>query len=126
MPDIAVDDFLDAMTHARMADVLALREILLSLDGELVESIKWNAPSYGFGKDHRLTMRLLPGDRVDLILHRGAAARTDDFTFEDFTGMVRWLAHDRGIIEFADSSLLNDCKDSLRALGRAWLAATKG
>lgn len=116
---------LQGLTHARMADIRTLRELLLSIDSELNESVKWNAPSYGYGADHRLTMRLQPGDRVELVLHRGAKKRSDAFAFSDETALVRWLAPDRGIVEIQDAAVLSERGDDLRKLGRAWLAATR-
>src|SRR5690606_10862776 len=70
----AVDSYLDALQHARKAEIDTLRRLILSAVPGLVERIKWNAPSFGLGDDDRLTMRLHPGDRLQLILHRGARA----------------------------------------------------
>ena len=66
----------DAMDHPRRAQIERLREAVLAADERLVESVKWNAPSYAIG-EHLVTLRLRPGDRVEVILHRGAAPKAD-------------------------------------------------
>ena len=90
----------------------------------LTERIKWNAPSFGPGDDDRITMRLQPGDRLQLVLHRGAKARpVDGFTFSDPAALIAWAAADRGVVTIAPGEL-----DQLRAalvdLLRRWVAAT--
>lgn len=119
-----VDTFLATLDHARIDEVNSLREALRGLDPELNESIKWNAPSYGYGAEHRVTMRLHPGDRVELVLHRGAAKRSDAFAFEDMTGLLRWLAPDRGVVEITDVAMLKERLEDVKTLATAWLAAT--
>jgi hypothetical protein len=48
------------------------------------------------GQD-RVTFRLQPGDKLQLLFHRGAKVRTDTaaFAFNDPTGLMTWLAPDR-------------------------------
>jgi hypothetical protein len=61
--------------------VEAVREIILSTHSGINEQIKWNAPSFGIDGDDRITFRLQPGDRVQLVFHRGAQKRDDVTTF---------------------------------------------
>ena len=51
------------------------------------EHVKWNAPSFCYAGVDRVTFRLQPGNRLQLVLHRGAKVRDDaaDFRFEDPT-----------------------------------------
>ena len=89
----AVDTYLDGLQHARKAEVEALRRLIHDSVPGLNERIKWNAPSFGPGDDDRVTMRLHPGDRLQLILHRGAKAAADDFfRFEDPDKLLSWAA----------------------------------
>ena len=79
-----VDRYLDGLEHARKPEIEVLRRLILDAVPGLTERIKWNAPSFGLGADDRITMRLHPGTRLQLILHRGAKAAADDlFRFED-------------------------------------------
>ena len=120
-----VDAYLDGLQHARKTDIAALRLVILAAVPDLVERIKWNAPSFGLGDDDRITMRLHPGDRVQLILHRGAKAGTDDFfRFEDPDKLIAWAAPDRGVVTFKDADDLVSKSAPLSEILRRWVACT--
>ena len=121
----AVDAYLDELQHARKAEVAALRLVILSAVPDLVERIKWNAPSFGLGDDDRITMRLHPGDRLQLVLHRGAKAGADDFfRFEDPDRLIAWAAPDRGVVTFKDADDLASKSAALSEALRRWVACT--
>lgn len=120
-----VEHYMASLVHARRDEVEALRATLLAADPDLVETIKWNAPSYGYQGTDRITMRLQPGNRVDLVFHRGAAKRDDAFRFEDPTGLVTWAAPDRGVVAVADRAMLDARLADIITLALAWLAATR-
>ena len=121
----AAESYLDGLQHARKAEIAALRALILSAVPGLVERVKWNAPSFGKGDDDRITMRLHPGDRLQLILHRGAKAGADDlFRFEDPDRLIAWAAPDRGVISFADADDLARKSARLPELLRRWVACT--
>lgn len=121
----AVDAYLDDLQHARKTEVAALRLVILSAVPDLVERIKWNAPSFGLGDDDRITMRLHPGDRLQLILHRGAKAGADDFfRFEDPDRLIAWAAPDRGVVTFKDADDLASKSAPLSEVLRRWVACT--
>jgi hypothetical protein len=70
-------------------------------------------------------MRLHPGDRLQLILHRGAKAGADDlFRFEDPDKLISWAAPDRGVVNFADADDLARKSDALRPVLQRWVACT--
>lgn len=121
-----VDAFLHASTHVRKPEIERLRRAILSADVELTEQVKWNAPSFCTGGDDRITFRLQPGDRVELVLHRGVRKRTDAETFEfaDPTGSVRWITPDRGVVAFADAADTESRIAEVVVLVEAWIAAT--
>jgi len=124
-PVSVVDAYLDDLVHARKDEVLALRELILAAVPDLVERIKWNAPSFGPGEDDRITMRLHPGDRLQLILHRGAKAGADDlFRFEDPGKLIAWAAPDRGVVNFKDAADMAGKAEPLSDILRRWVACT--
>ncbi|MCB1390332.1 MAG: DUF1801 domain-containing protein [Rhodobacteraceae bacterium] len=117
-----VDAFLQTLVHARIDDIRALRSLVLDAVPEGAERIKWNAPSFCWNGDDRVTMRLHPGDRLDLIFHRGARPRdTAGFAFSDPTGHLEWAAPDRGILRIGNPEA--EAK-VIRSLVIAWVAAT--
>jgi hypothetical protein len=103
-----------------------LRRAILTAGVELTERVKWNAPSFCAGGDDRITFRLQPGDRIELVLHRGARKRTDTDTFEfaDPTGSVRWITPDRGVVAFTDAADTESRITEVVVLVEAWIAAT--
>lgn len=120
-----VDIYMDSLQHARRGEIETLRRLILDAIPDLDESIKWNAPSFGKGADDRLTMRIHPGDRVQLILHRGAKAGADDFfRFEDPDRLITWAAPDRGVITFKDAADLAAKSALLPDILRRWVACT--
>lgn len=120
-----VDAYLDGLQHARKPEIETLREVILAAVPDLVERIKWNAPSYGPGQEDRITMRLHPGDRLQLILHRGAKAAADDFfRFEDPDKLLSWAAPDRGVVTFKDAADLDAKSAALGEVLRRWVACT--
>jgi hypothetical protein len=119
-----IDSYLETLNHSRKAEIETLRRLILDAVPGLVERIKWNAPSFGL-TDDRITMRLHPGDRVQLILHRGAKAGADDlFRFEDPDKLIAWAAPDRGVITFADAGDLAQKSEALTIILRRWVAMT--
>lgn len=121
----AVDTYLQALEHRHKPAIQALRRLIHDAVPGLTERIKWNAPSFGKGEDDRITMRLHPGDRLQLILHRGAKAGADDlFRFEDPDKLITWAAPDRGVVTFVDADDLADKSAALTEILRRWVACT--
>lgn len=123
---VSVDEYLGALRHPRIAEIHRLREAILGADPDLVETIKWNAPSFGYPGTDRVTLRLQPGDRLEVVFHRGTATRDDGFAFdEDPTGLIAWAAADRGVVVINDAPMLDATLPDIVALVRAWLLATR-
>jgi Domain of unknown function (DU1801) len=119
-----VTAFIDGLTHTRKAEIVLLRDAIMGCGVELTEQIKWNAPSFCSGDDDRVTFRLQPGDRIELIFHRGAKKRTDKFEFTDPTSLIRWLTPDRGLVELEDATATKHHLASIITLIEAWIQAT--
>ncbi len=61
--------------------------------------MKWNAPSFCWQGNDRVTFRLQPGDRVELVFSCGIAPKSaDGFRCEDPSGLIAWAAADRGVV----------------------------
>ncbi len=120
-----VDSYLDSLEHRHKPAIESLRRLIHDAVPGLVERIKWNAPSFGPGEDDRITMRLHPGDRLQLILHRGAKAGADDlFRFEDPDKLISWAAPDRGVVTFRDEADVLAKAQPLSEILRRWVACT--
>jgi hypothetical protein len=120
-----VDTYLRELRHPLKAGVEQLRTAILASDERITEHVKWNAPSFCVDGVDRATFRLQPGDRLQLVLHRGAEVRDDsaDFRFDDPTGMVEWVTSDRGVVTFRDLDDVEARRDAVVDLVARWVAA---
>jgi hypothetical protein len=96
-------------------------------EGGAAIRIKWNARSFFIDDDDRITFWLQPGDRVQLIFHRGAMRRDDatTFSFEDRSGLLEWVAKDRAVVTFHDLGDVKAKSAALKDLVRRWMTATR-
>jgi Domain of unknown function (DU1801) len=122
-----VDKFLAGLVHGRKDEIESLRDAILSCATMIAEQVKWNAPSFCHDGDDRVTFRLQPGDRVELIFHRGVKKRIDSaaFAFTDATGFMRWLGPDRAVVVLADRGETDANTAAIVALIESWMAATR-
>lgn len=121
----SVDEFITALKHPRKDEVELLRKLILKCSPEISEQVKWNAPSFCFNGDDRVTMRLQPKDRVDLIFHRGAQVKdTSGFHFDDPSGLLEFKAPDRAVVCFESLDDIKAKKVQLSELVKRWIAET--
>jgi uncharacterized protein YdeI (YjbR/CyaY-like superfamily) len=123
-----VAEFIKTTKHPLKKAVEEIREIILSVDKGLTEHIKWNAPSFCFNGDDRITFNLSKSDSILLIFHRGAKVKeikSKDPLFKDTTALLQWLAPDRAVIKFQTIEEVADKKASLKKVVQQWLAAAR-
>ena len=116
---------LDAET---LATVDALRAAIAAAGPDLIERLKWNAPSFavppGGDDDDRITLGLERKGGVRVVLHRGAKTKdTAGFVFEDASGLAKWPAADRGVMVFRDSAAVGARRLDFTRLCADWLTA---
>lgn len=102
----------------------ALRASISSAAPDLVEALKWNAPSFSCRGVDCITLGLERKGGVRVVLHRGAKPKPlAGFSFDDPTGVARWIEPDRGVIVFRDMAQIDSRADRLRELWSGWVAA---
>jgi hypothetical protein len=121
-----VTDFLRDLLHPMRDGVVALRDAILASDDAITERIKWNAPSFCYGGDDRVTFRLRPAERFQLVLHRGAKVRhdSDGFTFNDPDGLLDWASADRATLTLNDMDDVRTRLPAVVALVDRWMRST--
>jgi uncharacterized protein YdhG (YjbR/CyaY superfamily) len=120
-----VNDFMANLDHPLKSEVEAIRAIVKDADLRLTERIKWNAPSYGYDGEDRVTFILHARDRVQIVFHRGAKPKESALLqFEDGTGLLKWVAPDRAIAAFRTMDDVSANREALADLVRRWVAAT--
>lgn len=123
--DPAVVTFLRELDHPLKQEIEAVRRIILAVDPEIREGIKWNAPSFRT-TDHFATFNLRTKDRIRLILHTGAKTKrtaTEGLKVADPAGLLEWLAKDRCLVTFSDGKDVQAKQAALAALVREWIRA---
>jgi len=95
---------MSGLDHPLKEGVEQLRTAILDSNDQITEHIKWNAPSFRYAGEDRVTFRLYPEDRAQLVFHRGSKVKSDagDFAFDDDTGLLRWVADDRAVVALRD------------------------
>ena len=118
-----VDRFMQSLNHPLKEGVEQLRAAILESNDQITEHIKWNAPSFCYAGEDRVTFRLYPEDRVQLVFHRGAKVKSDagDFEFDDDTGLLRWVADDRAVVALRDVKDVEAKQASLVDVVNRWV-----
>jgi len=121
----SVDAFMADLRHPLKPGIQRLRAAILASNGAITEHVKWNAPSFRHDGIDRVTFRLQPGDRLQLVLHRGARTRDDveNFRFEDPADLLEWLAADRAVVTFRDLADVEARQAAVVDLVNRWMTA---
>ena len=122
-----VASFMRALKHSRKSEVELVRKVVLGAAAGITEHVKWNAPSFCYRGDDRVTLRLQPGDRVEIVFHCGAKKRVGGTrpNVSDVDGLLKWLAVDRAIVTLSDADDVRAKSGAVEALVREWMEATK-
>jgi len=122
----SISDFLNSLDIDMKEQVELLRNLIKSLDFELVEHIKWNAPSYVLEGEDRITFSVINKEnRVKLVIHMGATRKEDKKAKPVLTndgGIVRWSSDIRGYITFIDLEDVKIKSPVLKNVLSSWLA----
>jgi hypothetical protein len=123
MPD--VETYMAALDHPLKGVVEAVRTALIGSDSAIGEQIKWNAPSFTWQGEDRVTFNIRPNAPLLLIFHLGAKTKDDaGFAFEDETGLLDWKARDRAVVTIASEADWAANGAAITGLIRRWMAAS--
>jgi len=121
-----VSEFMRKLEHPLKQEIEEVRSIILGVHPEISEHIKWNAPSYRYQGEDRLTFHLRGKDHFQLVFHCGAkvkAGTVEDPLLEDHTGLLQWKGPDRAIARFTDMEDVMAKKRQLTEVIIKWLDA---
>src|SRR5262245_35961240 len=97
-----VDAFMAALDHPFKAEVQAVREIILGVDANITEQVKWKAPSFSY-KGYMATFNLWATQHVHLIFHNGAILNNEN-------GLLEGDYPDRRMLYFTSMEDVNSKK----------------
>ena len=121
-----IDHFLDSLAPGERDIANRLREIIRAAAPDIIESFKWNAPSFMHGGDHKLTLGRNRIGGIRLVAHRGAKPRAvDRFSFRDSDGLADWQSEDRGVMNFGKLEEVDRVAEQLQAFVARWLEETR-
>lgn len=63
------DLFMGRIQHPFKAEIEELRNIIKRINGDILEEIKWNAPSYRYRGNYLVTFNLRETKRIHLVFH---------------------------------------------------------
>lgn len=116
--------FLTQLEHPFKSEILEVRDLILQARPELTEQIKWNAPSFCFKGEDRITFNLQGKQFFRLIFHFGAKKKVRSAPIlQDETGLLTWLDFDRATVTFTDMADVKQKEKDLIAVINKWLAA---
>ena len=120
----SVDGFVEKLDHPLKDVVVQLRAIVLNTDPQFTEQVKWNAPSFCYNGDDRITMNLSKKDQVLLIFHLGAKSKDEkklETVIRDPGKTLEWLSSNRAVMRFRSAADLSSLEEALRKNIREWI-----
>lgn len=124
-PAETVNQFMEKLEHPLKGEIEAVRAIISDSNDQITEHIKWNALSYRYNGEDRVTFNLHAKDRIQLVFHRGGKVKgKKDFRFEDSAGILEWVADDRGIVQFHSMEDVEAKKAALTKVVNEWMKST--
>lgn len=110
-----VDEFMEKLDHPFKAEVQLIRQIIKNLNQDIIEQIKWNAPSFSYKGEYLVTFNLWEKRKIHLVFHNpmisGVKSKLLEGNYEN-----RRMAYfaDKKDIEEKRAALENVLKDLIR------------
>jgi len=123
-----VIEYLNKLEHPLKQEIEEVRKIILNAHEQITEHIKWNAPSFCFNNQDRVTFNLRGKNYFQLVFHCGSKATghaEKGPLFEDTTGLLDWITGDRAIIKLSDMRDIESKRESLAKVVAKWIEMTK-
>ena len=121
-----VSKLVEDINHPLKSEIQVLRNIILNVDSEIAENIKWNSPNYTFRNEDRITMRLQPKNQIQLIFHRGAKklAQPSERLIDDQSKILNFKENNRAIANFNSMEDINDKRPFLIDIIKSWISTS--
>jgi uncharacterized protein YdhG (YjbR/CyaY superfamily) len=70
-----VGEFMEKLDHPFKAEVQIMREMIKSVNEDITEQIKWNAPSFSYKGESLVTFNLWEKKKIHLVFHNPMISR---------------------------------------------------
>jgi hypothetical protein len=101
-----VEEFLRGLSHPLKAEVEAVRSIIMGVNKDIAEEVKWKAPSFNYKGEYLVTFNLRETKRIHLVFHNPHIARVK-------SDLLEGNYVDRRMMYFADMKDLRAKKAAL-------------
>ena len=109
-----VDEYLEKKQHPMNAEIQRVREIILATHPDMVETIKWSAPTFMY-KGNMASYFMNAKKHVSLMFHKGAM-------IDDPTGLLQGDGKEGRTAKFASMEDIEAHKSDLETVVNAWVA----
>jgi uncharacterized protein YdhG (YjbR/CyaY superfamily) len=110
-----VDEFMDKLDHPFKAEVQMIREIIKNVNKEIVEQIKWNAPSFSYKGEYLVTFNLWEKQKIHLVFHNPMISKVKSKLLEgDYDDRRMMYFSDKNDIQAKKSALEKILKDLIK------------
>lgn len=119
-----IDNILNDLAPEKRQQVELLRQIILE-NTDVTEHVKWNAPSYVYNYEDRMTFNLY-GD-VKILIHMDATRKEDKKgtpIMDDPDHIISWNSDIRGTITFSDLKDVETKREAFISVIQRWLTLT--
>jgi len=111
---VEVDAYMEKLEHHFKTEVQTVREIIKNVHPDIIEQIKWNAPSFSY-KGYMVTFNLHAKQHVHLVFHNGAILNHE-------SGILEGNYPDRRMVYFANMDEVKSKQTALEAAIREWIS----
>lgn len=119
-----VTKLLDTLELPLRDSIELLRKIVLEVNKDLIENIKWNSPNYNLDGNDLITLKVQPNKtNVQIIFHRGAKVKTQpkEKIIKESSEFLVWKSNDRAIATFTHISHIIESKELIESWILQWL-----
>ena len=113
-----VDEFLIKKNHPLTKEIEKVREVILSTDKGVEETIKWNSPTFMY-KGNIASFFMNAKKFVSLMFHKGAFLKNEH-------GLLEGDGKEGRVARFMDMDDIEDKKGALQALIKEWIELQDG
>ncbi|SFF17527.1 protein of unknown function (DU1801) [Paenibacillus algorifonticola] len=121
-------DYLQQLEHPLKTEIEEVRKIILGINDQVSEHIKWNAPSFCMNNQDRITFNFRVKEGFRLVFHCGSKKTTYENKgplFKDETELLDWVTGDRATIHITSASDFEDKRNKLIEVATKWIEVTK-
>lgn len=122
-----VTDFLDSQTLPLRNEIEKIRSCILHAHNQVTENIKWNGPNYSVNQQDRITLRIHPPSKLQIIFHRGAKKQEQPaqklISVEH--PFLSWKENDRAVMTFQTVEQIDENSSFLSEFAHQWIEATQ-